>query len=128
MSDGFAAAYASTRERVRSWCERQETERGPLALFGAGHVGLTFLVAMGVAHHLSGVIDDSPAKQHLLLPGTELQIRSSESLSWSGVSTLLMAVNPASEGAVLERLTDFTRRGGQVASIFPGSARALPVF
>ncbi|MEQ1729814.1 MAG: methyltransferase domain-containing protein, partial [Vicinamibacterales bacterium] len=65
LGDGFAAAYDATRERAAAWCERQARERGPLALFGAGHVGLTFLVAMGVAHHLSGVIDDSPAKQDL---------------------------------------------------------------
>lgn len=128
LSDGFAATYGSTRDRVAVWCERQVRERGPMALFGAGHVGLTFLVAMGIAHHLSGVIDDSPAKQDLLMPGTALRISSSESLGGSGVSTLLMAVNPASETAVLERLTDFTRRGGHVASIFPGSTRALPVF
>lgn len=126
LSDGFAAAWPATRDRVRGWCDAQVAAGSRLALFGAGHVGLTFLVAMGIEGLLTCAIDDSPAKQGLLLPGTALEVRGSASLKEGDVSTLLLAVSPSAEAAVLGRLADFLGRGGQVVSIFPGSPLALP--
>lgn len=127
MSDGFAAAWPATRDRVRAWCEGEVHAGRRVALFGAGHVGLTFLIAMGIEALLTCAIDDSPAKQGLLLPGTALDVRGSASLEHADVSTLLLAVSPAAEAAVLARLAGFIARGGRVASIFPSSPLALPV-
>jgi hypothetical protein len=122
--DGFAADYPRVREQVRGWFMRRRRQGGRAALFGAGHVGLTYVTLMGIGGELECALDDNPHKQGMFLPGSRLPIRPSSALA-DGIDTVLLAVAPDREAAVLERLTPFRAAGGRIISIFTTSPHAL---
>jgi hypothetical protein len=104
---------------------RAVRERGtPVALFGAGHLAVSFLNLHGLAGEFDFVVDDHPRKQGLLMPGSKLPILPTSALVEKQVGLCLLAVNPELEPRIVERLGDFRARGGRVASVFPESSYA----
>ncbi|MCF7762491.1 MAG: class I SAM-dependent methyltransferase [Verrucomicrobia bacterium] len=111
----FAQAYPRRRNEWRELL----TNRGRVALFGAGHHASVFTNLMGVADLIEFIVDDSPNKCGLRMPGTELPIVGSERLS--DIEMCLSSLGDGSERAVLAQLQPFIRRGGIFASIFPSN-------
>lgn len=122
----FADARASIRSRVRTALEAYR-RRGKIALFGAGHLAVTYLAVFGIADLIDCVVDDSPHKRGLYMPASRLPIVGSNELAQRGISLCLLSLNPLGEAVVIERNAAFVERGGQFASIFPASARALAI-
>ena len=96
-----------------------------MAVLGAGHVSGAFLNLYGLADRVAFVADDSPHKQGLVMPGSGLPIVPSAELVARGVGLCVMTVRSQIEDAVAARNRAFTDRGGQLASVFPGSKYAL---
>ncbi len=128
LATTFAEAFPVVRGRVQQWFEGRRATGVRVALLGAGHLGVTYLTIMSIAGHVEFAVDDNPQKQGFTLPGVRLPIRPSSALLDEQIGITLMAVNPDSEAAVLTRIEPFHRGGGQVASIFPTSPYALPVY
>lgn len=115
---------AGLEEQRRLWTRLLDQERRAartVALFGAGHVGITFVNVFALCELVSCAIDDDPSKQGLLLPGSELPILPSMRLG--GIDTCLLAVSPEVEEHVTASLRWWSKDGGRFLSIFPGSAR-----
>ncbi|MDD5629644.1 MAG: SAM-dependent methyltransferase, partial [Elusimicrobia bacterium] len=68
---------------------------------------------------------DDPRKQGLHMPGSRLPIRASSRLAADGISLCLLGLNPDHEGRVLASNRAFLDQGGEFASIYPCSSRAL---
>ena len=119
----FAGALPGRREAWRRHLDEWRG-RGPVALFGAGHLSCTFLSVMEVAERIAFVVDDNPHKQGMFMPGSGTPIRSSEALLDEGVSLCLLGAGAESEEAIVRNNRAFLDRGGTMQSIFPASARA----
>lgn len=100
-------------------------EKGRIALFGAGHLAAMFVNAMEVADLFEFVADDNPNKKDLLMPGSKLPIVGSSELLREDIRLALLSLNPLSEDKVVAKNSEFTESGGEFASIFPASRRAL---
>ena len=122
----FGEAFESTRHRVRAALERHRS-RGKIAVFGAGHLAVTYMTAFGIADLVDCVIDDNQNKRGLHMPGSRLPILGSSELVTRSIGLCLLGLNPLGEAAVVARNTAFTDQGGQFASIFPASGRALTI-
>jgi hypothetical protein len=94
-------------------------------VLGAGHLACAFVNYVRLEEHIAFVVDDNPRKQRLFLPGTKLVIRGSAALMEENVRLCLLSVNPEIEQKVIDRQRTFVESGGQFASIFTGSERAL---
>ncbi len=121
----FAQAYGPERDRHGRFCREQCCRRGPIAVFGAGHLACAFVNLLGLSEHIDFVVDDNAHKQGLLMPGSRLPILGSAALLERSVRLCLLTVAPESEEKVLQKQQRFLERGGQVASIFPDSRHAL---
>jgi hypothetical protein len=71
------------------------------------------------------VVDDNERKQALLMPGSRLPIRGSSTLASRPIDLCLLSLNPESEQKVLAKNRSFVERGGEFASIFALSPRAV---
>jgi hypothetical protein len=114
-------AAADLRSKLTGW----RKTRGPLALFGAGHLACAFVNYHGLADLIEFVADDTPQKQGLYLPGSRLPIVPSQRLLDDGVTLALLALSIGNEDRVIERNAAFIDKGGQFASIFAASPRSL---
>ena len=121
----YAEAYQPARVELRSKLERVRAEKGPIALFGAGHLACAFANFMGVADLIEFVADDTPQKQNKFLPGARLPIVPSAALAERGIKLCLLALSIGNEDAVIGRNDAFARAGGMFRSIFRASPRSI---
>jgi hypothetical protein len=109
----FAARLPAMREKYR------KLPKG-LAMFGAGHLAVTFINLLGLKDHFRFCVDDNPNKRGRFMPGSKLPIVGSEALQ--DVRLCLMSVAVESEKKVIAKNQ---RDGLQFASIFPASQYAI---
>jgi len=124
LADRYAASFPRIREL---WREKLTAlkRQGPVAVLGAGHLAVTFINLLGLEGMIDCVCDDASDKVDLWIPGTQLQISSTDVLLQHPFSVCLMAVAPDSEPRVLARHQEFINRGGRFASIFAASDYAM---
>jgi SAM-dependent methyltransferase len=108
----FDATYCSVRERVDQI--RRHGKR--VGMLGAGHHGARFINVFDLGDRIDCVIDDSPRKQGLLMPGSRVPIVGSSGLE--SIDCCLLSLSPESEASVVSRNRAFIDRGGTFASIF----------
>jgi hypothetical protein len=125
LLEGYAKAYEPARRELRALLERTRAEKGPIALFGAGHLACAFVNFMGVADLIEFVADDTPQKQGKFLPGARLPIVPSASLVERGIKLCLLALSIGNEGTVIGRNATFVQAGGSFRSIFRASPRSI---
>ena len=121
----YAEAYKPACVELRAKLERVRAEKGPIALFGAGHLACAFANFMGVADLIEFVADDTPQKQNKFLPGARLPIMPSAALAERGIKLCLLALSISNEDAVIGRNEAFVRAGGTFRSIFRASPRSI---
>jgi hypothetical protein len=121
----FGRSYPGYRERVRRFLGEYRRSRGPIALFGAGHLACMFVNLFEVGEWLEFVIDDNPHKLGLYMPGSKLPIVTSAELLTNEIALCLLSLNPIGQQKVIEKNGAFVARGGTFASIFPASANAI---
>ena len=121
----YADAYEPARKELRARLERVRAEKGPIALFGAGHLACAFANFMGVTDLIDFVADDTPQKQNKFLPGARLPILPSAALAERKIALCLLALSINNENAVIGRNEAFTRTGGTFRSIFRASPRSV---
>jgi len=123
----FAEAYHQRRQVVVDTLAERHRAGEKIAVFGAGHLSTMFINVHDIAQYLEFVVDDHPAKRGLFMPGSSLPIRESSALLTEGIDLCLSSLSPESETRVVARQAEFIARGGEFASIFPSSPRALRV-
>lgn len=122
---GFLAGFGGTREQYARALEGICSRGQKVVIFGAGHQSIMFINALGLQRYISYVIDDSRDKAGLLVPGTGIEIVSSEKLmSDPSIAVCLLGVSPAAEPKIRAKCADYLVRGGRMVSIFPGSGSA----
>jgi len=120
----FGRGFAEHRDKVRQFL-RAHRRRGPVALFGAGHLACMFINAFEIADAIDVIVDDNPHKRGLYMPGSRLPIAGSSILLEDRIALCLLGLNPLAEDKVVEKHAAFVARGGTFASIFPASPRAF---
>jgi hypothetical protein len=116
----FDDETARLRERLT-----EAAARKPVALYGAGHLTAAFVNYHGLADLFDCVVDDTPQKQGLLLPGSGLPVLPSTGLLERGIGLCLLGLAPEVEAKVIARHTAFTAGGGEFASILVASERHI---
>lgn len=122
---GYGKGFGEMRDWWRSYLSAFTREQGKVAVFGAGHLGCTFVNLLGLKEYISFFVDDNPDKAGLFMPGSRLPILTSSALIDEDVKLALMCFNPAVEPKVIANNAAYAERGGRFASIFPKSGIAL---
>jgi hypothetical protein len=118
----YRSNFESLRQRYRATLQAISIRGKKVAIFGAGHQSIMFINALGLAQHISYVIDDAPEKIGYLIPGTAIPIVSSEHLaSDPSIEVCLLAVGPNVEEKIRNKCASYLNRGGRMCTIFPGA-------
>jgi hypothetical protein len=124
-----ATSFVRTLNRqkieVRKKLTALKKEKGPIAMFGAGHLSVAFISLMQVADLISFVIDDNPNKKGLQMPVGGLQIVGSEVLYSADICVCLLGLNPQNQPKVMSNHCRFTEQGGIFVSIFSDNELGL---
>ena len=121
----YAAGYSPLTSVLEKKLAAWSKTKGKIALYGAGHLGCSFLNYHRLAPFVSLSIDDAPEKSGLFLPGSDIPIRPGTDLVDSGANLCLLSLPPEIEDKVIARQAEFLRKGGVFLSVFPSSPRWL---
>ncbi|MBR0848971.1 methyltransferase domain-containing protein [Bradyrhizobium diazoefficiens] len=123
----YASGLQHTRSFVRSWAlAAAGPSRDGIALFGIGHQAVMFVHALGLSEFVAAAVDDDPDKRGYFPPGFHVAVVPSQALLADGrIRTCLLAVAPAIEHKVRDRLAPLAERGVQFHSIFAGVPGSL---
>ena len=128
----YAGAFTEAVETVRTVLKRFAQTKGDIAMYGAGHLAITYVNLFGIGSHLTLAVDDDPNKEGLFMPGCGLPILGSQALLKKEIRLCLLSLRPELEPRIMARHEEYLARGGKFASIFPGSAiwmgKSLPEF
>jgi hypothetical protein len=126
-TEAFVARFSQRKRAYGDLLRAMKTERGSIALFGAGHLAAAFINYFELGGLFDCVLDDNPHKAGMFMPGSLLPIHPTDRLMSGDVRVCLLSLNPRSEEKVIQARSEFVRRGGTFASIFPSSAYSLGV-
>jgi hypothetical protein len=123
----YASGLPPTRSFVQSWALAAAGPSGDgIALFGIGHQAVMFVHALGLSEFVAAAVDDDPDKRGYFPPGFGVAVVPSQALlADSRIRTCLLAVAPAIEHKVRDRLAPLAERGVQFHSIFAGVPGSL---
>ena len=110
---GFEQQKRFFREQLTTF-----NQSGPVAILGAGHLGVAFVNYYALEDLIQLVIDDDPNKHKKFLPGCQLEITSSEALLARGVKLCLLTCNPWNNKKIEQKYSAYIQAGGRFLSIF----------
>lgn len=125
LTHQYAEAFGPWTERYRELCQRLTRDGRKLALYGAGHLSAAFVNFHGLGEYFAFVVDDTPQKQGLYLPGCGLPIVAREALNSDQIVACLMGFAPQIEDKVIANNAGFQEAGGSFYSIFADSQRSI---
>ena len=93
-------------------------------LFGGGHLSLAFIAFYDIYKYINFVVDDDLNKKGMFMPGSSIQIKSSNELSNKKNILLLLTVNLTSEKKLIKLIKE--KYGNiKIKSIFPLSPYSI---
>ncbi len=120
----YGARFAALTEELTRKLARAK-ERRPIALYGAGHLTASFVNYHGLEALFDCVVDDTPQKQGLFLPGSNLPILPSAALVERNIGLCLLGLAPEVEPKVIARNAAFLAGGGEFRSLLAASPSAF---
>ena len=126
-AEAYFRGLPESRDKFKKLFSEYQRNEGKIALFGAGHLACTFVNLLDVKNYIEFIVDDSPNKRGLFMPGSRLPIYESAVLVEQDIKLCLLSVAPQSEDKVIGNNQLFLERGGAFSSIFPASQHALQI-
>ncbi|MCH9671370.1 MAG: class I SAM-dependent methyltransferase [Gammaproteobacteria bacterium] len=121
----YAQAFDGWTTRAKDMCAEATADGRQLAAYGAGHLTCAFLQFHGLAEYFAFVVDDTPHKQGLFLPGSGLPIVPRSRLNAKEIGLCLLGFAPDIEDKVIANNAQFVADGGRFASMFVDSPRSI---
>jgi hypothetical protein len=125
LAKAYGDAFGGWTQNYRALFDKFTLGGKRLAAYGAGHLTAAFLNFHGLSDYFACVIDDTPQKQGLFLPGANLPIVARSRLLDGDIAHCLFGLAPQTEDKVIANNTEFVARGGQFHSMFADSPRSI---
>ncbi len=119
LYENYAMTVKKRGENIRSILKDLTNTKGKVAIFGAGHLAVTFLSIMDIKTYIDCAIDDNPNKVGKYLPVGGIPILSSNALYERDIAVCLLSLNLNHHRTVKEKHFSFEQSGGMFLSIFP---------
>jgi hypothetical protein len=88
LANEYANSYKQQRKRVCSYLKEYTAKVGKVAFYGAGHLSVMIINSLQIEGFIEFIADDTKQKQGKFLPGTSLEIKSSNALEKKYKSTI----------------------------------------
>ena len=125
LAEQYAESYRNYKEIIYSYLKQYKEKIGKVVFYGAGHNAAVFINIFQIEELIEFIVDDTIQKQKLYLPGTSLQIKSSEHLIIENASLCIMCMNINIQNIIMEKHEKFISDGGIFTSLYPVHKNSL---
>ena len=120
----FGKQYKKNKKYLHKLFLEMTKKKKEIVLFGGGHLSLAFIAFYDIYRYISFIIDDDVNKKGMFMPGSAIQIKSSNELNNKKNILLLLTVNLTSEKKLIKLIKE--KYGNlKIKSIFPLSAYSI---
>ena len=121
----FVEIFDKTKQKIQKYF-KDLSKKNRICLFGAGHHGTTFINLFNLSQYFEFVVDDNQNKHEYLLPGTSLEIVSSEQLLDQKMDYCFISVSQVNENKIFKKIS-YLSNSVKCFSIFPKSLNTFPL-
>jgi hypothetical protein len=125
LAEEYADSFEMNRKIVYSYLKNYTCKVGKVVFYGAGHLSVMLVNSLQIEDFIEFVIDDTEQKQSQYLPGTSLQIKSSELLEKEKISLCILSLSVEHENKIVKKHHGFIAGGGTFVSAFPDQQNSL---
>ena len=106
-----------------SWkrCLQELRQQGPIALFGVGHLSISFVNYLNLGSYIDFAVDDNEHKRGRFLPGSRIRIAGVDEIRKRKPSLVLLGFAVDPQVLSQTRWQEMIGNGVTVKSIFPGN-------
>ena len=120
----YGKQYKKNKKYLNKLFSQMTKEKKKIVLFGGGHLSLAFIAFYDIYKYINFVVDDDLNKKGMFMPGSSIQIKSSNELSNKKNILLLLTVNLTSEKKLIKLIKE--KYGNiKIKSIFPLSPYSI---
>jgi len=122
-------SYSICFEQTKlSWkrCLQGFRQQGPIALFGVGHLSISFVNYFNLGNYIDFAVDDNEHKQGRFLPGSRIRIAGTDEIRKRKPSLVLLGFAVDPQVLSQTRWQEMIGNGVTVKSIFPGNQLSVP--
>ena len=106
------------RKSVCSYLKEYTAKVGKVAFYGAGHLSVMIINSLQIEGFIEFIADDTKQKQGKFLPGTSLEIKSSNALEKKNISLCILCLSPEHESKIKHRHKQYVNKGGKFFHFF----------
>jgi SAM-dependent methyltransferase len=121
LFEQFCFLTSSFKKKIKNLLELERKNGKKICLYGAGHLTAAFINFYKLDNFFEFIVDDSPDKIGLFLPGTNLEIKHSNALMTEQVDICLLGISIEIEEKITSKNKKFSDAGGLFHSIFMSS-------
>ena len=125
MARKYSDTYKSHKNAIHTFLKDYSSKVGKISVYGAGHLAVMLINSMEIESFIESVVDDFEIKQGYLLPGTKLEIKSSETIVTDKISLCVACFSPKIEGIIFNKHETYINNGGKFISAFPMQLNSL---
>ncbi len=114
----FANNFKKKKSEIQNCLKNLRTEKGPMVIWGAGHLSAGFLALMEVQDLFQGIIDQNSNKINMRMPIGNLHIHNSDWLVQRPIRSCFLGANPQHHLKILSLNNRFIEQGGTFYTIF----------
>jgi hypothetical protein len=120
----YGKQYQKNKKYLHKLFLEMSKKKKDIVLFGGGHLSLAFIAFYDIYRYVSFIIDDDVNKKGMFMPGSSIQIKSSNELNNKKNILLLLTVNLTSEKKLIKLIKE--KYGNlKIKSIFPLSRYSI---
>jgi SAM-dependent methyltransferase len=121
----FGAAFSDHSARYRKLLTKWTQDGRKLAAYGAGHLSCAFINFHALADLFAIVVDDTPQKQGLFLPGSDLPVVPRSRLNAAQTAVCLFGIGPQTEDKIVAANKSYLDASGRFGSMLADSDRSI---
>ena len=120
----YGKQYQKNKKYLNKLFSLVTKKKKEIVLFGGGHLSLAFIAFYDIYKYISFIVDDDVNKKGMFMPGSSIQIKSSNELINKQNILLLLTVNLTSEKKLINLIK---KKNGniKIKSIFPLSTYSI---
>ena len=128
LAEVFCNKINKLRIEIKEELILLQKEFGKIVIFGAGHRTIMFINLLNLTGQISFIIDDDDNKNVLCLPGSNIIIKSLDTINNSEIGVCLLSVNIKIEENIKNIVNSKVSKKLEFYSISPDSKNALLAF
>ena len=117
LTKNYSLNFINYKNNIIKFIKKKKLN-GKIAIFGAGHMAISFLNYFQLNELVDYVLDNNTNKHGLFLPLGNNKIQNTNILKNKKIKLCLLAMNPLNHKKVIKNYEYFEKNGGKFTSIF----------